>query len=58
MSWADAKFPYKGTSIEGVNELRAAVRWANTRPETEHDNMTAEQILARYRLVRDEGYAQ
>ena len=35
--------------LAGIRELREAVEWANSIPEFEHDNMTAEQILARFR---------
>lgn len=40
--------------LAGVDLLRAAVRWANGQPESEHDGMTAEQIIARFVKVRDE----
>ena len=39
--------------LAGVNELRAAVAWANATPEYEHDNLTAEQLLARFRKEHD-----
>lgn len=39
--------------LAGVNELRDAVEWANSIHEFKHDNMTAEQILARFRRERD-----
>lgn len=41
-------------ALHGVLELRAAVRWANGQPESEHENMTAEEILARFRKEQDE----
>lgn len=40
-------------SLHGVLELRALVRWANAQYESEHENMTAEEILARFRKERD-----
>jgi hypothetical protein len=43
--------------LYGIDELRKAVDWADSRPESEHDAKTAEEILERYRRVRDEGYA-
>lgn len=39
--------------LAGVDELRCAVDWANWQDEHEHDGLTAEQILARYRAARD-----
>jgi hypothetical protein len=40
--------------LAGVNELRDAVKWANATPEHKHDNLNAEQLLARFRKQRDE----
>ena len=39
--------------LAGVDELRAVVRWANAVAESQHEDMTAEQILVRYRELRD-----
>ena len=39
--------------LAGVNELRDAVQWANSTPEIEHDHLTAEEVLARFRAARD-----
>lgn len=35
--------------LDGVQELRAAVRWANGQREDSHDWCTAEDVLKRYR---------
>ena len=39
--------------LAGVNELRELVDWANATREDEHDWMTAEELLARFRKERD-----
>ncbi len=36
-------------ALDGIRELRAAVRWADGEPESSHDYQTAEQLLARFR---------
>jgi hypothetical protein len=35
--------------LAGIEELRKVVAWANGQPESEHDYMTPEELIARYR---------
>ncbi len=39
--------------LAGIIELRQAFAWANSVRESEHEHMTAEEILARFRKERD-----
>ncbi len=38
--------------LEGVEELRDAVAWANYQSENEHEWQTAEQVLERFRKAK------
>jgi hypothetical protein len=40
--------------LDGIQELRDAVRWADGQPEYTHDWCTAEQVLKRYRKAMTE----
>ncbi len=37
------------SKLDGIDELRACVDWADSRPENEHNGMTLEAILLRFR---------
>jgi hypothetical protein len=45
------EYPCTGDCLDGVGELRSCVEWANATNEDEHDYLTAEEILERYRRV-------
>lgn len=49
-----ASHPHFYCALAGIEELRAAVRWADATAESRFEGMTAEQVLAEYRRVRDE----
>ncbi len=40
-------------ALAGINELRRLVNWADSERESSHENQTAEEILARFRMERD-----
>lgn len=40
-------------ALAGIEELRRLVNWADNQPESEHEDMTAEEILVRFRTLRD-----
>lgn len=41
-------------ALDGIEELRACVRWANGQRESDHDHLTPAQILNRFRKAKAE----